>query len=111
MSPRRTLRAHCTQWFAHKYPQHAGLLFALPNSQSLLAIPRYFPHYIGNNLWVHGLFIAFDLPNLRQSPSRKRCESLVDAAGYQYRTVTSLAEFQAQVLEHIRTAPIHRQGP
>lgn len=122
-----TIQAQCVAWFAFKYPQLRGLLFAIPNggqrgkaqagklraegvqrgvADLFLSVPALPSNAISNSIWAHGLYIEMKSATGRQTYDQSKFQKQVEKRGYLYRICRTLEEFQAEINQYISKSPV-----
>ena len=107
----------CVRWWRLQYPHHAALLFSVPNggarnvvTASIIKAEGAVRGVADLILFVprggfHALCIEMKTPKGRQSPHQKEWQRIVEAQGYRYIVVRSVAEFIEQVTRYFGLPP------
>lgn len=116
--PRRNeehrLQVSCVTWFRMIYPEHAGLLYAVPNGGRRDAVTGRHLKAEGvlagvsdlnldlPNRYYHGMRIEMKIRTGRQQQSQRRYQQDVERAGYKYAICRSLDAFMEVVKEYMK---------
>ncbi len=103
----------CVKWFRYQYPQHARLLFAVPNGGARSAITAAILKGEGVVAGVadlilflprqgrHALCIEMKTAKGRQSPEQKEWQRQVEEQGYMYIVCRNVDSFIEDVRAYI----------
>lgn len=120
-----TLQRECVKWFRGLYPDHALLLFAVPNGGGRSRIEAGIMKAEGVTAGVADLILlearggwgalciemkTRDKSASRQSASQKAWQAAAEQAGNRYSVVRTFAEFRAIVGEYMGLQPSARSA-
>ena len=118
-----TLQKTCVSWFRAQYPDHALMLFAVPNGGGRSKIESAIMKGEGVTAGVADLILlearggwgslciemkTRDKGSSRQSASQKTWQAAAERAGNRYAVVRTFAEFRALVTEYMGLSPTGR---
>ena len=108
------IQCSCVRWFAFKYPQYRGLLFAVPNGGRRDAVTGAKLKaegviagvadliFLKRNSRYCGLLIEMKKPKGKQSESQKEWEGIINTLGeFKYVRCHSFDQFRHEVKEFL----------
>ena len=114
------LQQACVKWFRLQYPQHARLLFAVPNGGARSRLTGAVLKAEGVVAGVadlilfapsggyHALCIEMKTETGRQSKEQKEWQEAVESQGYQYSLCRSFDEFYELIENYIKSGKLEK---